>query len=181
LRLVDKLPLPIMLYNMPGCCKTWYDVESVVELSHHERILGLKDSSGDLDYFHRVTQALSENEEFAFFVGPEELLVECIDRGAHGGVNGGANMFPQLYVQMYNAAVNGERERADELKQLVLAISNTIYAASDGPSRIIKGIKSVLAELGVCDDQMAEPFTRHTAEGRKLIQQHLAELLPRLS
>ena len=176
LRLLDALPLPIMLYNMPGCCKTWFDVETVVELSGHERVLGLKDSSGDLDYFRRVTQALKHREDFAFFVGPEEMLVECIALGAHGGVNGGANMFPQLYVQMYNAAVAGQVERAAELQSLVLQISQTIYSASDGPSRIIKGIKTVLQELNICGDQMAEPFTRHTPEARRSIQQQLTKL-----
>jgi len=179
-RLLDQMALPVMLYNMPGCCKTWFEVETVIELSRHERVLGLKDSSGDLDYLSRVIQQLQGRRDFALFVGPEELLVESLARGAHGGVNGGANMFPQLYAEMYNAAVTGQTARAEELQAIVQQISETIYAASEGPSRIIKGIKTVLQWLEVCGDQMAEPFERHDDSARQVIRGHLDQLMPRL-
>jgi 4-hydroxy-tetrahydrodipicolinate synthase len=179
-RLAERLALPLMLYNMPSCCKTWYDVDTVVELSDHDRILGLKDSSGDLNYFQRVVERLSDRPDFALFVGPEELLTEALARGGHGGVHGGANMFPQLYTELYAATVQGRAERAAQLHQLVMDISATIYAASEGPSRVIKGTKTVLSLLEICGDQMAEPFVRHETAAREAIRSHLDRLLPRL-
>jgi 4-hydroxy-tetrahydrodipicolinate synthase len=180
LRLVDRLPLPVMLYNMPGCCKTWFDVETVLRLSEVPEVLGLKDSSGDLDYLQRAIAAVSQRPDFAFFVGPEEILVEAMRLGAHGGVHGGANVFPRLYVAMYHAAAAGDWDEAERIQKLVLEFGTAIYSASEGPSRIIKGIKTALDLLGVCQDQMAEPLTRHLPEARKQIQKHLQQLQSQL-
>lgn len=48
--------------------------------------------------------AMKERQDFSMLVGPEEIMAESVLLGAHGGVNGGANMFPELYVELYNAA-----------------------------------------------------------------------------
>ncbi len=183
-RLADRLPLPLMLYNMPSCCKTWFEPQTVLELSRHENIAGLKDSSGDLSYLRRVVDGLSAlgaRDDFSLFVGPEEMLVEALDAGAHGGVHGGANMFPTLYVEMYEATMRGDRQRAAEAQQLVRQISAKVYHASDGASRIIKGTKTILRLLNVCGDQLAEPFERHTDAARHELQRELERLLPELT
>jgi 4-hydroxy-tetrahydrodipicolinate synthase len=174
-RLVERIPLPLMLYNMPSCCKTWYEVESVKELAANPRIRGLKDSSGDLDYLQRVMKAVGDRTDFAWFVGPEEMLVQAMRHGAHGGVNGGANMFPSLYVQMYAAAADGNWTRAEALQQIVQGVSDGIYQASDGASRVVKGTKTALKLMGVCGDQMAEPFEKHSETAVAQIQAFLNE------
>jgi dihydrodipicolinate synthase/N-acetylneuraminate lyase len=179
-QLVARLPLPVMLYNMPGCCKTWFDVETVGQLSQIPQVLGLKDSSGDLDFLKCVVERVAERNDFALFVGPEEILVSAMRIGAHGGVHGGANMFPRLYTEMYRTAAVGDWSEAERLQQAVLTVSQSIYTASEGPSRIIKGIKTVLDLLGICSDQMAEPFRRHDESSREQIRIHLDRLLAEL-
>lgn len=180
-RLADRLSLPIMLYNMPSCCKTWFDPDTVLRLSRHPRVIGLKDSSGDLGYLRRVIELMADQPEFAIFVGPEELLVEAMGLGAHGGVNGGANAFPQLYASLYEATTAGDANRRDALQQIVMEISGSIYAQGDAPSRIIQGLKSALVELEVCGNQMAEPFQRHDEATLKRIAGFVQQLAPKIA
>ncbi len=45
---VDELPLPLMLYNMPSLTKVWFEIDTLRELSRHDQIVGVKDSSGDI-------------------------------------------------------------------------------------------------------------------------------------
>ena len=52
--LVPELPLPLFLYNMPPLTKVSYEIETVRHALDHPRIIGLKDSSGDLNYFKNV-------------------------------------------------------------------------------------------------------------------------------
>jgi 4-hydroxy-tetrahydrodipicolinate synthase len=176
-QLIERLPLPLMLYNMPSCCKTWFEVETVGQLSQLPQVLGLKDSSGDLAYLQRVQSAVAQRPDFTLLVGPEEILVEAMRVGAHGGVHGGANLFPRLYVAIYQAGASGDWVEADRLHQAVRAISRSIYTASAGPSAIIKGIKTALDLLGVCPDQMAEPLVRHSASAREQIDHELDRLV----
>lgn len=176
-RLVERIPLPLMLYNMPSCCKTWYEPESVRELSRDPRIWGLKDSSGDFGYLQRAMANVADRADFAWFVGPEEMLVDAMRLGAHGGVNGGANMFPALYVRMYEAAASGDWERAERLQDVVRQVSAGIYQASEGASRVVRGTKTALRILGVCGDTMAEPFEKHTEQAAGRIREFLESQL----
>ena len=45
----DRSPLPVLLYNIPKCVPYQIPVEMVGELSNHPNIIGIKDSSGNLD------------------------------------------------------------------------------------------------------------------------------------
>lgn len=179
-RLADACYLPLVLYNMPSCTKVSFEPETVRRLSEHPNIVGLKDSSGDLDYLEQVATLMKDHPYFSLLVGPEELLSEAIQRGAHGGVNGGANLFPRLYVNLHQATAEGHLEEMARLQELVMRISRTIYSVGKEPSRIVKGIKCALNCLGICDDYVAEPFERFGDSERAQIDQYLKELLPAL-
>jgi 2-dehydro-3-deoxy-D-pentonate aldolase len=80
--------------------------------------------------------------------------------GGHGGINGGANMFPELYVDLYHAAVARDMETVSRLQPLVMQISSSIYTVGQHGSSYLKGLKCALSLLGVCDDFVAAPFHR---------------------
>ena len=61
-----------------------------------DKIIGIKDSSGDLTYFTRVLEIAKARPDWSVLMGPEPLLAEAIKRGGHGGVNGGALVDPRL-------------------------------------------------------------------------------------
>jgi 4-hydroxy-tetrahydrodipicolinate synthase len=108
-------------------------------------------------------------------VGPEELLAQTVQRGGHGGVNGGANFYPKLFVDLYQAAAQGNQRTVDELQQRVLCVAQ-IYRVGKHASAGIKGMKCALSLLGICDDFMAEPFSRFLEPERQRIHAILVEL-----
>ena len=174
--LVHELPLPLFLYNMPALTKVSFELETVRRAMDEPRIIGLKDSSGNMVYFHHAVSCVRQRADWSLLMGPEELLAAAVLAGGHGGVSGGANIFPGLYVQLYDAARQGDLPRTRELHALVMRISDSLYRIGRHPSSIIKGIKCALACLGVCDDFMAEPFHRFRIEERQQVERHLAEL-----
>jgi 4-hydroxy-tetrahydrodipicolinate synthase len=179
--LLPELPLPLYLYNMPPLTKVSFELETVRHAMDQPRIAGLKDSSGDMIYFHRLVVLLKHRPDWSLFVGPEELLPDAIFVGGHGGVSGGSNLFPRLYVRLFEAARAGDVARARELHAQVMRIRESLYFVGRHPSSIIKGIKCTLACLGVCDDFMAEPFHRFRAEERVLVETRLKEIEAGLS
>src|SRR5262249_23591209 len=92
--LSEELPLPLFLYNMPPLTKVSFEPETIRYAANNPRIIGIKDSSGDLDYFRKVAKLFPSRPDWSLFIGPEELLAEAVEVGAHGGVCGGANIFP---------------------------------------------------------------------------------------
>src|ERR1051325_140825 len=87
--LVPELPLPLFLYNMPPLTKVVIEPETVRRAMDNPLIVGLKDSSGDMDYFRQAAALLPSRPKWSLLVGPEEKLAEAIALGGHGGVNGG--------------------------------------------------------------------------------------------
>jgi dihydrodipicolinate synthase/N-acetylneuraminate lyase len=174
--LVPELPLPFFLYNMPSLTKVSFEVETVRALMDDPKIHGIKDSSGNMTYFHRLCGLARGREDWSLLMGPEELLLDAVLAGGHGGVNGGANVFPELYVGLYRATAAGDLVRARALHGMVMEVSTRLYQVGRHSSAIIKGLKCALSIEGVCDDFMAEPFHRFRDEERRRVERVLPEL-----
>jgi len=174
--LANHMPLPLFLYNMPSHTKVMIDPYTVRALSANANIVGLKDSSANIVYFNAVRHILREREDFSVLIGPEEALGEVVLMGAHGGVCGGANLFPQLFVDVYNAAVARDVETVRRLQGKVLSVSAALYGVGHHVSSFLKGVKCSLDLMGICSDFMAEPFSRFRSEERAIIRSRLISL-----
>lgn len=174
--LVAELPLPLFLYNMPALTKVHFELDTVRRALDEPRIIGLKDSSGDLTYFKNAALLIKLRPDWTLLIGPEEKLFEALQLGGFGGVSGGANLFPKLYVSLVEAHRAGNLVRAQALQKQIQHVSDAFYRIGKYSSSIIKGIKCALASLGVCEDFMAEPFHRFRADERVLVQARLKEI-----
>ncbi len=164
--LVPELALPVTLYNMPSLTKVWFEIETLRRLADLGGIVGVKDSSGDMDYYSNLCKLRSERPDWSFLIGPEERMIESIPMGGDGGVNGGANAYPRLFVDAYEAAVAGDAARCEALQKKIEAFGE-IYAIGKYASRFIKATKCAASVLGLCDDFMAEPFNRFYPQDRE--------------
>lgn len=167
--LTPQLPLPLMLYNMPSLTKVWFELETLRELAELEQIVGIKDSSGDMDYFAKLMSLRDIRPDWSIMLGPEALISEAIALGGDGAVTGGANVFPTLFVQCYQACVEGDSQRAGELSQTINDFQS-IYDIGKYASRYIKATKCAMSLQGICDDFLAEPFDRFHAPERARVQ-----------
>lgn len=175
--ILEALPesMPLVLYNMPSLTKVWFEIDTLEQLSGHEQIIGVKDSSGDLQYFERLVGLKQTRPDWSVMIGPEHLTAQAIKLGGDGGVNGGANIYPNLFAELYRAAVNDDRETLEVLTQRVERLQQ-IYDVGKYASRHIKATKSALSILGICSDHMAEPFNHFLAPERARVQEILARM-----
>lgn len=98
-------PLPLVLYNMPEMVKVVLGPELVRRLADSQRIVGLKDSGGDLETFAGYSKVVREvRPDWSLLIGPEQMLPQAHALGGHGGVCGGANVRPRLFVDLQAAA-----------------------------------------------------------------------------
>ena len=174
--LEQRLPLPLFLYNMPSHTKMIFEPETVKKASELPGVIGLKDSSGNMVYFHQLQQLFRDQDDFKLFVGPEELLGETLVLGGHGGVCGGANLIPELYVSMYETSIGGDLKKMGELHERIMQVSSSIYSVGKYKSSYLKGLKCALSIMDLCNDFMAEPFHKFRETERGIIRQHLIEL-----
>jgi len=175
--IVEQLPLPLMLYNMPGLTKVWFEPETLRNLADIERVVGIKDSSGDLEYFARLMNLRELRPDWSILMGPEAFLPDAMRLGGDGAVAGGANVFPTLFVECYCAALAGDAARVAALSQTINEFQR-IYEIGKYASRFIKATKCALSLLGLCDDFMAEPFHRFHPPERERVRVVLETVKP---
>lgn len=174
--LVPELPLPVMLYNMPRLTKITFGLETLQRAMAEPRIVGLKDSSGDMSYFHQARVLIRQRPDWSILIGPEELLADATLLGGDGGVCGGANLFPKLYVELWQAAAQGDLARTRMLHLHVQKLSRTVYSVGRHPTAWLKGLKCALGLQGLCSDFMAEPFHKFREEDRARVALALKDL-----
>jgi 4-hydroxy-tetrahydrodipicolinate synthase len=174
--LADRSALPLYLYNMPSHTKVMIEPETVLTLSGHGRILGLKDSSANSVYFHKLLYLIRSRPDFGLFVGPEEMMASVVLMGAHGGITGGANLYPNLFVNLYHAALNRNMEQVAALQEKIMAVGNELYSIGRFGSSYIKGLKTALALKGICGSSLAIPFNRFREPEQGRVKQALAHL-----
>ncbi len=174
-RLIRELPLPLFLYNIPALTKIQFDPETVAKLLELEKVIGIKDSSGDIRYFGRILDRAKVRPDCSVLVGTERLFVQSLRLGAHGGVTGGALIYPQLFIELYDACRSGRENQVRKLHRHMTRLGR-IYAISRNASAPVKGIKCALSLLGICDDFMAEPLSRLGAAERERVRAVLESL-----
>ncbi len=175
-QLTARVPLPLVLYNFPLLTKVKFEPESVAKLLEEQNIVGIKDSSGDLDYFAQIVQVAKQRPGFSLLAGKEANLGDIIKLGGHGGVTGGANVWPRLLVDLYDAAVAADGPRINALVPKVIELGKIYAVAGNRFSAGIAGIKTALELQDICSGALAPPIPSVTTE-QKLQIKSILDLL----
>ena len=89
---------PIYLYNIPACTNEIAPA-TVTELLACGRFAGIKDSSGNLEYFGVLCESAARTR-FTLFAGHERIYLACKRAGADGIISGAASAIPELMVAL---------------------------------------------------------------------------------
>ncbi|MBN2580467.1 MAG: dihydrodipicolinate synthase family protein [Pirellulales bacterium] len=175
-RLTAGLPLPLFLYNIPALTTVTWELATVRSAMKNPGIIGIKDSSADMDYFRQLCVMGAERPDWSVLIGSEALLVSGIQAGGHGCVCGGANIFPRLFVTLAASALNGNLHLISALNAVALRISDAIAMRDRGMGDIIRGIKGALAHLKLCQEHPAPPLRGLTDFERQELRRQFLEI-----
>lgn len=171
-----QLPLPLVLYNFPTLAKIPFEPATVEQLLDEPNIVGMKDSSGDLDYFARIVGVAKRRPGYSLLAGKEANLANIIELGGHGGVPGGANVWPQMMVGLYDAAIAQDKEGIVDWQSKVADFGKIYSVVGKHFSAGIAGLKTAVEIRGICSGVLASPILPVTAEQRAEIRAILSGL-----
>jgi 4-hydroxy-tetrahydrodipicolinate synthase len=166
-RIAESTSLPILLYNNPLTCGgVKLDVDTVARLAAIPNIVGIKDSSGDLQNTNECIRATPNG--FAVFVGRDTLIFAALACGASGAVPASANVAPGLCVSIYDAYQRGDLD-ASRTAQRMLNPVRLSLALGTAPG----GVKAALELLGLSLGPTRAPVAPLTAEHRRTMRSAL--------
>src|SRR4051794_8036177 len=108
-RIAESTALPVVLYNNPSTCGgLQIGVETVARLAEIPNILGVKDSSGDLQNTQEYIKVVPPR--FSVMMGRDTLIFPSLVMGTRGAVPATGNIAPQLLVAIYELFRKGDLE-----------------------------------------------------------------------
>lgn len=138
LAVADASPLPVLIYNMPGnAAGIDLDAETVITLSAHPNIIGLKDSSGNLAKMAEVVAGAREG--FAVLAGSAGFLLPALVVGAVGAIAALANIAPRECLRLVELFEQGNLVEARALQARLVPV-NTAVTSGYG----VAGLKTAL-------------------------------------
>ncbi len=120
----DRSKLPVILYNIPQV--TGYDlpVQTIAELSQHPNIIGMKDSSGNLEKLREVLPAVKPG--FEVLTGAGASIWDALQIGASGAILAIANALPYACVTIWEAFRMREQEAANDWQKRIAPAARLI-------------------------------------------------------
>ncbi|MCC6354713.1 MAG: dihydrodipicolinate synthase family protein [Verrucomicrobiae bacterium] len=168
-------PIDVTLYNIPMFASP-IDVPTIRRLLEFPRIVGIKDSSGDLAFVMRVIAvARATRSDFSVLSGWEAVLVPALIVGADGGTNASSGVVPELTRKVYDLTRAGRLDEAMRLQYKLLELFDTMLFSADFP----EGFKAAVAlrgfDLGPGRQPRTEGQRVDTAALQRVLQCILSE------
>ena len=148
-----------MMYNILATTHMSIPEDVVQRLADHPRIVGLKDSERDADRLCRLAAFARDRADFAFFCGCAAFSALTLKAGADGIVPSSGNFVPDIYMQLYQAAVTGDDEKARRLQTLTNTIGE-IYQKGRTLGESLAALKVMMQTKGLCQPWMLPPLSR---------------------
>ena len=155
--LADKSPVPVILYNLPGQTGVTLEAATVIALSEHPNIAGLKESASDLNNLSALCGAMADRKDFALLGGRGNLASMVLLYGVAGLVPALANIVPDKFRKLYDAAKAGDFKQAMAIQQqinrlYVLFKMGRPYDPRGGPT----SLKIALSLMGLCGNRRVQ-------------------------
>lgn len=170
--LADCITGPLMLYNILATTHMSIPVDIIRKLADHPNIVGLKDSERDLERMAQCIEIAKGRDDFAYFCGWAAQSAHSLELGGNGIVPSTGNYVPEMFQQLFDAAVCGDMETANRLQDETNEIAK-IYQKDRTLGQSLTALKVMMQTKGLCEPWMLMPLTRLSADEEKAIANRL--------
>jgi 4-hydroxy-tetrahydrodipicolinate synthase len=127
-------PIDLTLYNAPLWASP-IDVPTIRRLAEFPRVIGIKDSSGDVTFMGRMIHAIRrQRPDFSFLTGWEAALVPMLIMGADGGTNATSGIVPELTRRLYDLTMSKQLDEAVKLQLRLIELFDALVYSADFPA-----------------------------------------------
>lgn len=170
-RVADASPIPVLLYSVPQFTGVALEPLEVVALSEHPNIVGIKESSGNVQ---RVAEIIaSVRSDFQVLVGSAATIYVSLTIGARGAILALGSALPDKCVELYELFRQGKHEKARELQEVILRASKLVVSECG-----IAGVKYSMDQRGFRGGLPRLPLLPLKDEQKKRVNALLETLEP---
>ncbi|MEP6568600.1 MAG: dihydrodipicolinate synthase family protein [Acidobacteriota bacterium] len=150
-KVADESPVPVILYSMPALTGIKIEPETAARLSEHKNIIGIKDSSADLDGLRETIKLV--RKDFAVLTGNGTVLNQALTAGAWGGILAVGCVAPELCRAIARAVALGDTATAATLQAKLTPLAEAVTIRFG-----IGGLKAALEMKGYVGGAVRAPL-----------------------
>jgi len=161
-------PRPVILYNVPGRTGVNLTAETTLRIAREcKNVVAIKEASGNLDQIRAIITGAPEG--FKVISGDDATTIDIVESGGIGVISVFGNAYPKQMNDLVHDALKGKIDEArkrmkthfDELFRLMFVDGNPA------------GVKCVLHEMGLIENELRLPLVPVTENTRKLIVEEM--------
>ncbi len=145
--IADAVDIPIIIYNVPSRTGCSVSVSALEVLREHENIIGIKEASGDMSYFMRISRLI--RDDFSVFCGNDDIAVPMVAAGACGVISVLANICPAEVSRMISLARSGDFAAASEIQRKYLPLIGALFSEPN-PIPVKAAMNRLGFDVGPC-------------------------------
>ena len=162
--IADAVDIPLIVYNVPSRCIVDVSVETMAKLAELPTIVGVKDSTGELD--RPVLTTATCGQDFCQLTGEDAGVVAFLAHGGHGAISVTANAAPRLCAELHAAWQQGDPARALAIHQRLMPLHKALFVeTSPAP------VKYAVARLGKADPELRLPMVECSETAKQAVDQ----------
>ncbi|MDB5289938.1 MAG: dihydrodipicolinate synthetase [Phycisphaerales bacterium] len=166
-------PIDVTLYNIPLFASP-IDVPTIRRLAEFPRVVGIKDSSGDVTFMCRMISAVRPvRPDFSFLTGWEAALVPMLVMGADGGTHATSGVVPELTRLIFDLATAGRLGEAVPLQLRLIELFDAMITSADFP----EGFRAAVELRGFNFGASRQPLSESQRIDREALQKVLRCIL----
>ncbi len=160
---------PIILYNVPSRAGVNLTLPVYAELAKHERIVAVKEASGDVGEASRLIAELGERLDV--YSGNDNIIVPILSLGGMGVISVMSNIVPREVHEICRLWASGNTKESAELAQKYARLAHALFVEVNPIP-----VKTAMAKMGFCREEFRLPLCEPEEKNRALIYSALSEL-----
>lgn len=147
----EAVDLPLVLYNIPSRTAVNIEPETFAQLAEVPNIVGVKESSGNLEQMSRIIQLT--HGKLTLLSGDDALTLPALSIGGTGVISVAANLVPRDVVAMVEAFQAGRHEEAIQWHQRLLPLVKALFLETNPIP-----VKTAMGLLGMIQPELRLPL-----------------------
>jgi len=178
-RVAAASPFPLVAYDIPGNVGRKLATDVTIELLRRDIIVGLKDTSGEMDEFLRVVREIGDRTDKSLMCGTDRGAADWLRGGADGIVPGIGNVSADLFTRLWDAFRRGDEAEVERCQQDVAVVSSILNIGLNFGLGLhasqLGALKHTLVRHGVfATERVSPPLAPYPPEAAKEIDAIMA-------
>lgn len=167
--IADSVDIPIILYNVPGRTGRAIEPATILKLSEHPNIIGIKEASGNIPGIMEIIQ--NKPKDFFVFSGDDNMTYPILSLGGTGVISVASNIVPDRMEQMVQEALKGNILEAQKLHYKLLPLFQGMFLDTNPVP-----VKCAMSLMKIIKESYRLPLVPMSEEKKNRLKEILKDL-----